>query len=63
MTDVMPNAERSERTRRILFNSKGLLWALNFEAGIYIANADDDATRKDMVSTLERVLAGLRPRP
>ncbi len=40
-----------------------LLWALNFEAGIYIANADDDATQKDMVSTLERVLAGLRPRP
>ena len=38
-----------------------LLWALNFEAGIYIANADDDATQKDMVSTLERVLAGLRP--
>ena len=41
-----------------------LLWATCFEAGIYIANADDGATaQKEMLATLDRILTGLRPRP
>ena len=39
-----------------------LVWATCFEAGIYIANADDNViAQKEMVGTLERLLTGLWP--
>ena len=41
-----------------------LLWAAFFEAGVYIAQADDKAVaQEEMVSTLRRLLTGLRPDP
>jgi len=41
-----------------------LLWALFFEAGVYIANAADTATaQKDMLATMLEILDGLRVEP
>lgn len=38
-----------------------LVWAMCFEAGLYIAHAADSATaRQEMVGTLERLLTGLK---
>lgn len=39
-----------------------ILWGTFFEAGVYIAHADDiDAAQEEMASVLLRVLTGLRP--
>lgn len=41
-----------------------MYWSICFQAGVYIAQADDSAAAQaEMASTLERVLSGLRPRP
>ncbi len=41
-----------------------LLWALFFEAGVYIANAADTAAaQKDMLATMLEILNGLRVEP
>ena len=40
-----------------------LAWAMLFEAGVYIAHADDTAaTQEEVVGVLIRMLTGLRPR-
>ncbi len=37
-----------------------LVWAMCFEAGVYIAHAEDSAAaRREMISSLERLLSGL----